>query len=104
MITGSANFTVNDTGSPIFKTGTVVIECQPLITREEFVTVECHVLDSSLLSLIYSFRYATDQTAVNAVSPSATDNFDMFYEAVQMVVANYLDALPDNSAVTFSIV
>lgn len=104
MITADDNYTVNDAGSPIFKAGTALIECQPLITNEEYITVECQVVDATSVAFIYAFRYDSAKDALNALSPSATDNFDMFYEAVQMAVLNYLDALPDNSAVTFSIV
>lgn len=106
MITASATYTYI-TGSKVLYSSLDTFIIPQVLDDDSIVRVEMRALGSTAVTTgniagthTIELTYAT----LNALTPSGADDVEKFYNLCEQAVVDYLEAITENSAVTFTIV
>lgn len=103
MITGDANFVIETGSSALYRYNTTEILCAIAMDVNDVVAVDIQVWNTAHDTMYGSATARFTTTEIDAKSSAESGESSVFRNCVEQCVADYLDALTGNAAVTFTV-
>lgn len=102
MITANANYVLFEGSTVKYSSGAAIVDFSFNPQDSTFLVNIIPTTSSPSAARYGGHTYATTKTTVDAQSSSGTNPSDKLLYQVEEVIITYLDAITENSAVTFS--
>ena len=104
MITASANYVLYEGSKVLYSELVSVVDYAYSGANQAFLcTITPATITAAGTSVLGSYTYLATKAAVDAKTGTGTNPSDKLGNQIDQVIADYLDAITENSAITFTV-